>query len=100
MIAALPKEVLMPTSADKKRDPVQRLWQLYRQGKSPSWLAVAAECDAQDTETLVALIRTDQRARWDRKGRPLLEEYLAEAVQVAQDEEALLDLAYGEICLR
>lgn len=83
-----------------KVDPVQALYALWREGKEPEWRAFVETLRPRDRDVLLDVIRTDQRARWERGQRILVETYLDGMEEVRQDPEALLDAIYGEFCLR
>jgi tRNA A-37 threonylcarbamoyl transferase component Bud32 len=45
-------------------------------------------------------LRVDQQRRWERGDHRLVEDYLQERPELQSDHDALLDLVYGEYCLR
>jgi eukaryotic-like serine/threonine-protein kinase len=49
---------------------------------------------------LIDRLRADQRERWQRGERRLVESYLAEHAELSQQVDRLLDFIYGEYCLR
>jgi len=52
-----------------------------------------------DTLDFLERIRADQRSRWSRGDRVLVETYLQQ-YSIAADQEIAIDLVYGEFCLR
>jgi WD40 repeat protein len=56
--------------------------------------------DLPDIPLLLAELRIDQRNRWLAGGRRLVEDYLAAHPSLTDNEEAVLDFIYSEVCLR
>src|SRR5262245_35018555 len=60
---------------------------------------LAAERDLPPSE-LAAVLRVDQRRRWEAGERPMAEDYLRDFPRVRDDRDAALDLIHGEFLLR
>jgi hypothetical protein len=73
---------------------------LWRQGQQPDLARFLAGTGPLPPLQLAAVLRVDQRERWQRGDRVLTEDYLRDFPAVAADPEAALDLVYGEILLR
>src|SRR5262245_33007021 len=50
--------------------------------------------------SFLTLLRADQRKRWQRGERVLVESYLGNLPSLLSDEEGVLDLIYSEVVLR
>ncbi|MBY0521885.1 MAG: protein kinase [Gemmataceae bacterium] len=59
-----------------------------------------AQADKMDRCALLAMLRVDQRKRWQRGERILAEAYFTRLPHLAADEEAVLDMIYSEVVLR
>jgi serine/threonine protein kinase len=75
----------------------QRLWQL---GQCPNVDAFLADAGPLSPAQVGAVLRVDQRQRWQAGERVLAEEYLRRHVAMEADHEALLDLVFNEFILR
>jgi WD40 repeat protein len=76
------------------------------------WLQSWQRCDAEDVhaflagagplapDQVAAVLLVEQRERWRRGQRPVVETYLTEYAQLHTDPEAAVDLIYGEFLLR
>jgi hypothetical protein len=94
--SALPQQP--PETA--RQDPAWQLWRLWRQGQRPDLREFLAGTGPLPALRLVAVLRIDQRERWQRGERVPAEVYLRDYPAVAADPEAARDLVYGEILLR
>jgi Leucine-rich repeat (LRR) protein len=78
----------------------QQLQERWRQGQAPDvWAFLAGAGDLPPAE-VVPVLRVDQHQRWQRGDRVLVESYLERLPHFHTDDEALLDLLYGEVLLR
>ena len=62
--------------------------------------ALKKQASALSASELLPLIRADQRQRWQRGERPLVEGYLSRLTQLRDGGEWLFDLVFSEILLR
>ncbi|MBY0525542.1 MAG: protein kinase [Gemmataceae bacterium] len=80
-------------------DPAHQLWDLWQLGLCPDVQEFVRRAGTLRPVELVAVLRVDQRERWQRGERPPAEAYLhfhaADRVH-----EAFIDLIYGEFLLR
>jgi serine/threonine-protein kinase len=81
-------------------DPAERLWQLWQQGQRPDLDAFLAETGPLPAAELCAVLRIDQRQRWQAGERVLAESYLQRHPLVRGDAEAAIDLVFNELLLR
>jgi WD40 repeat protein/serine/threonine protein kinase len=89
---------LVPAGTDA--DAAERLRRLWRQGQRPEVGAFLAEAGALPPGEVAAVLRADQRERWQAGERVPAEDYLRRHPAVAASAEAALDLIYGEFLLR
>jgi WD40 repeat protein len=76
------------------------LEQLWRQGHPPALGPFLAAAGTLEPSQLVAVVRVDQRERWQTGERVLAEAYLHAYPALADAAEAALELVYGEFLLR
>jgi serine/threonine-protein kinase len=88
-------EAAIPPVADAA-DRLQRLWQ-QEQPNVDEFLAQAGPLPAGQ---LAAVLRVDQRQRWQAGQRVPAENYLQRYPQIQADAEAVLDLIFNEFLLR
>jgi WD40 repeat protein len=81
-------------------DPAEHLEQLWRQGRPPALGPFLAAAGALEPAQLVAVVRVDQRQRWQTGERVPTEAYLHAYPALADAPEAALELVYGEFLLR
>src|SRR6516165_5706752 len=86
-----------PAPADGAADRLCRLWQ---QGGRPDLDAFLATAGPLPPAQLAAVLRVDQRLRWQAGERVTAEDYLRRHPAVAADPDGALDLVYGEFLLR
>jgi WD40 repeat protein/serine/threonine protein kinase len=67
---------------------------------SPSLHNLFKQAGTFSRSSFLAMLRADQRKRWQRGERLLVETYLQRLPNVAADEEAILDLIYSEVVVR
>jgi predicted Ser/Thr protein kinase len=79
---------------------VERLGRLWQQGGCPDVDAFLAEAGTLPPAEVAALLRLDQRQRWQRGERVRAENYLRRHPAVAADPDSAIDLIYGEFLLR
>ena len=78
-----------------------RRWSLPTRGRNRGPLcALLGRAADLDRPHLLALLRNDQRQRWQQGQRLLVETYLEQEPRPRQDPEAVLDLMYNEVLLR
>jgi predicted Ser/Thr protein kinase len=87
-------------SGEAPPDAVERLGRLWRQGRRPDVDAFLAEAGPLPTAEVAAVLRVDQRQRWQAGERVSAEDYLRRHPGVAASPEAAVDLVYGEFLLR
>src|SRR5262249_30770222 len=73
---------------------------LWRQGDQPDLATFVAQIREQSPEQLTAVLRVDQRMRWQNGERVLAESYLEEYPRVRSSRECALDVIYGEYLMR
>jgi WD40 repeat protein len=81
-------------------DAADRLWQRWRDGPHPDLDAFLTEVGPLSPRELAALLRVDQRARWQAGERVPAESYLRRYKALEADPDCALDLIYGEFLLR
>ncbi len=82
-------------------DPVVLLWQQWQQGQQPQVRTFLARFGKElPPGRLAALLRVDQRERWNRGQRIPVEDYFRDHPQLLADAEAALDLVYAEFDMR
>jgi serine/threonine-protein kinase len=89
-----------PVPAGTAADAAERLRRLWRQGQRPDVDAFLAEVGALPPGEVTAVLRVDQRERWQAGERVPAEEYLRRHPAVAASPEAALDLIFNEFLLR
>src|SRR5262249_4725745 len=91
-----------PTSADLPRpeSPAQRFEQLGRRGQRPDVDAFLAQEGPLPPEQVAAVLRVDQRQRWQSGQRVPAEDYLRRFRAVAADPHAAVDLIFHEFLVR
>jgi serine/threonine protein kinase len=80
--------------------PAERLWRQWRQGERPDLDAFLAQAGPLSVEQLAALLRVDQRERWQTGERVLVEAYLQHQPSLRRHGDRLVDLIYNEYLLR
>jgi hypothetical protein len=88
---------MTPTDTNELTEP---LWALWRDGQRPDVDAFLAQAGALAPAQVAAVLRVDQRERWQSGERVLAEHYLARHAAVRADREAALDLIFNECLLR
>jgi serine/threonine-protein kinase len=90
-----------PTPAQPPREgPVERLLHLWRQGERPDLDAFLAEVGPLPPAELAAVLRADQRQRWQAGERVPAEDNLRRFPALRAEAEHAIDLIYGEFLLR
>jgi hypothetical protein len=84
----------------RQPDSAQQLWGLWRQGQRPDVDAFVAQAGAILPPQLVAVLRVDQRERWQTGERIVAETYLQRYPALGADLQNTLDLVYGEFLLQ
>jgi WD40 repeat protein/serine/threonine protein kinase len=93
-----PEEVTATLAAGS--DPVRQYLEQWRHGTTPSWTQFLDEAGNLSPQQVVAVLRIDQRQRWQ-SGQPLrVEDYLQALPTLKAEHEAVLDLIYNEFVLR
>src|SRR5262245_34391036 len=90
----------LPSGPQPGADPVQRLWHLWRQGQRPDVRAFLAQTGDLDPACVLAVLRLDQRQRWQAGESVRAEAYLEAYPELQSDPEYAVELIYGEILLR
>lgn len=95
---------MKPASPDstpvQPKDAAERLWQLWQRGQRPdvdAFLTLAGPLSPAD---VAAVLRIDQRHRWQAGERILAETYLQRYPAVRADPESAVDLIFNEFLLR
>lgn len=88
--------VLAPAAAS----PAAEFEGLWRNGPAPDLRLYLAHQGRLAAAEVLAVVQVDQRERWRRGQRVPAEAYLAEQDALRSDEEAALDLIYGEFVVR
>lgn len=81
-------------------DPAERLQQLWRQGRRPDVDAFLAALGPLKPEQLAAVLRADQRQRWEAGDHVRVETYLQQHSLIRGRPDAAVDLIYAEYLLR
>jgi WD40 repeat protein len=81
-------------------DAADRLWRLWRDGPPPDLDAFLAQAGPLRAGELAAVLRADQRARWQAGERVPAECYLRRYAGLETEPDSALDLIYGEFLLR
>jgi hypothetical protein len=81
-------------------DAAERLWHLWQPGGRPNVDAFLADAGPLPPGEVAAVLRVDQRQRWQAGERVPVEEYLCRHPAVGANAEAVVDLVYGEFLLR
>jgi serine/threonine-protein kinase len=84
----------------RRDDPARRLWSLCRRGARPDIHTYVAGLGPLSPTRLAAVLRTDQRARWEAGERVLARAYLEQFPALGADSEAGLEVVYGEYLVR
>jgi eukaryotic-like serine/threonine-protein kinase len=82
------------------RDAAERLRDLWQQGGHPDVGAFLAEAGPLPPAKLAAVLRVDQRERWQAGERVRAEDYLRRYPDVSAEPEAAIDLIFNEFLLR
>src|SRR5437879_4720213 len=95
-------ESVPPTALDPtwRETPIGQLSELWRQGQRPDVRQFLAHAVDLTLAQVVALLRVDQRERWQIGERIPAETYLQMYPGLAADPEKALELVYGEFLLR
>src|SRR5262249_55697814 len=88
---------LPATTLGRSKDPAEQLWRLWCQGQRPDVDTFVARVGPLAAEQLAAVLRVDQRERW--QAVPV-EVYLQRPPLLWQHPEPLLDLIHNEFLLR
>src|SRR5437879_5705537 len=86
------------TTVERPDDPAEGLRRLWGQGQKPDVDAYLAQAGPLSAEQLAAVLRADQRERWQTGERVPAEAYLERYPNLGP--EAALDLIYHEYLLR
>src|SRR5215470_15527008 len=81
-------------------DPAGRLWRLWQEGQRPEVGQFLAQAGALTPTQLAAVLRVDQRQRWQAGEHVPAEAYLERYPALQADPECALELIYGEFLLR
>jgi serine/threonine-protein kinase len=83
-----------------RRDAAEHLLQLWRQGQRPDVDGFLAAAGPLSPQELAAVLRVDQRARWQAGERVPAESYLRRYAALEAEPDSAVDLIYGEFLLR
>jgi WD40 repeat protein/tRNA A-37 threonylcarbamoyl transferase component Bud32 len=86
-----------PSSSGGPADRFSRLW---RQGQRPDLAEFLSKAGQVSPRDLAAILRTDQRERWQAGNRVPAEDYMRDDLGVAVDSDTAVDLVYQEFLLR
>jgi tRNA A-37 threonylcarbamoyl transferase component Bud32 len=89
-----------PEHSRTSESPAERLRALWRQGQRPEVAGILAGIGTLSPAQQATVLRVDQRERWLTGERVEVEAYLSAYPSVRADDEAVLDLVFGEILLR
>jgi serine/threonine protein kinase/tetratricopeptide (TPR) repeat protein len=92
--------MIEPGDATTPKEPSEQLRRLWRQGQRPDVRHFLAGAGSLGLAQVVAVLRTDQEARWQAGERVPAEAYLAMHPALPGDLEKALELVYGEFLLR
>jgi tRNA A-37 threonylcarbamoyl transferase component Bud32 len=81
-------------------DAAQSLWQLWEAGQRPDANVFLATAGPLSTPQLAAVLRVDQRGRWQIGEGVRAESYLREFPNLQADADDAIDLIYNEFILR
>jgi serine/threonine protein kinase/WD40 repeat protein len=89
-----------PPSSGNLSGPAQQLQQLWDRGDQPDVDRFLAQVGPVTAEERAAVLRVDQRQRWQGGDKVLVEAYVQRHPDLGADPEALIDLIYHEFLLR
>jgi predicted Ser/Thr protein kinase len=89
-----------PSQPAESGDAAEELLQLWRHGQRPDVDAFLTGAGPLPPNQLAAVLRVDQRQRWQASERVTAETYLRRYPDLRADAEAVIDLVYGEFLLR
>jgi hypothetical protein len=95
-----PFKRLVATDPSARDDPAEQLWQRWRRGQRPDVDNFLAQAGPLSPDQVAAVLRVDQRERWQAGERVLVETYLDRHPVLRAHPETALDLVYHEILLR
>src|SRR5688572_25131697 len=88
------------TGSSSGGDPVEAFQRRWSEGRCPDVDAFLAEAGPLPPAQVAAVLRADQRHRWQIGQRVPAEDYLARHPPAATDPEAAVDLIFNEFRLR
>src|SRR5919197_1407233 len=88
-----------PAPSAAREEPAQRLWGEWREGRQPDVQEFVAQSGDLSADQLVAVLRVDQRERWQRGERLPAETYL-DQFPTLQSAGGAVDLVFAEFMLR
>jgi tRNA A-37 threonylcarbamoyl transferase component Bud32 len=89
-----------PTLTDGSPDAAERLLHLWQAGQRPDVTAFLAQAGPLAPTQLAAVLRVDQRQRWQAGERVPAEVYLQRHPELEDDTEAALDVVFHEYLMR
>jgi hypothetical protein len=95
-----PVRPVAAADADPQEDAAEQLWRLWRLGRGPDLDTFLAQAGPLGPGPRAAVLRADQRERWQAGERIPAETYLQRHPEVQADPDSALDLIYGEYLLR
>jgi predicted Ser/Thr protein kinase len=96
----VPDEPAAEPRLESAEDAGEALWQRWRLGERPDLSAFLAATGPLPPDQLAAVLRVDQRERWQSGERIPAESYFKRYPSLLADVEAAVDLVYGEFLLR
>jgi serine/threonine-protein kinase len=88
------------TGTSAPPDAAEQLWQLWRRGQRPEVDAFLARAGPLSPDRVAAVLRVDQRERWQAGEHILAEMYLQRHPQLQAETETAVDLIFNEFLLR
>jgi WD40 repeat protein len=89
-----------PDAAESAADPALQLYQQWQDGQEPDVQEFLLRAGPLSAAQQIAVLRVDQRERWQRGQGVPAETYLQWCPELAGDPERALELVYGEYVLR
>jgi WD40 repeat protein/Tfp pilus assembly protein PilF len=88
------------SSADPAEELIDQLWRLWQDGQAPDVNSLLDEAAPLTPAQLAAVLRADQRQRWQAGERIIAETYLRNYPKLHDDVDTVVDMIYSEFLLR
>jgi serine/threonine protein kinase len=98
-----PSQMLSPVPSQPPAQvlvPAEELSRMWRTGPPPDLAAFLAQSEPMSSSQLAAVLRVDQRRRWELGQQIPAERYLDQYPKLLEDRESTLDFVYAELLLR